>query len=282
MTMTATPLDDPGSAAAARTPKPWSPSAVRAARACHLRLHLMRTGVAQNEPSLPARRGMVLHAALAAAYREAALPGFHPRIGATMMEHWGTARTALNDAFVEHDIPHQASEAHALIEALRSTLQWYPRPRRGQVEAVEHEFLGVTSSGIPVRIKPDLVLRAGDVLTVIDWKSGHVDGQDPCDNDQMLIYAVILASLARNVSRIVVELRSIFYREVVTGVVDADRAARSMLAFERSVARYENDTAHTPTIGEHCLDCRVRRSCPALPGASVTTGSVARWSGDGR
>lgn len=221
---------------------------------------------------LTAKRGTVMHAAVRAAYRQADLdgrmrPAMYPQIG-TMIAFHETARTALNAAWVNQNLPLEGSTAaelaHEVSEALRELLESQPLPpARGIAEVEERHYL-LSPDGLPFVIAPDLVLHdhPRGTLRVRDWKYGDISSRDPERNHQLNLYVMGLAAVYPKARRFVTEFYSMSRRTCVSTVADPDRVMASMRWLEETAARAEADQDPTPAPGPHCTYCPFERICP--------------------
>ena len=255
--------------------RPWSPSASAAYRTCPRKWsygygpHKTPYPAGTAAP-LPAARGRVLHAALAAAYEAATVelatvPG--PLTGARMDRYFRAARIALGEAWERERMPSDPAEALECVRTLTEVLQAQPVPAPGAIYAVERRIRVRTPGGLLVTIVPDLVLwrrRDRGVLRVRDWKSGTVTPHHVQRSQQLLIYAGLLAEGDPAVTAVDIELYSL---NRVAGHVDTtvspDRIIEAIDRLERTAAKAEADTDPQPKPGPHCGSCPHRRICPA-------------------
>ncbi len=275
--MNATP--PPTLAAAER--HPWSATLAAAYRDCPAKYGFQRARAPRVPATLDQRRGRVLHEALSAAYRAAQTEGrdnvLNYPIEDTMYRHYLAARRALGAAWEAEQMPRSSAEANDAVEVISALLHSLPLPRPGEILAVEQTFHGVTSGGIAMQIRPDLVLRKvnrsglpGPRITVVDWKSGAVEKEAPARTPQLLTYVAVLADLNRTVREFVVRLHSIRKRHHAEALADPDRVAGTVLALESTAVDAAADTRFGARPGEQCMGCAFRGICPdAWPPATL-------------
>ncbi|MBC8094035.1 MAG: PD-(D/E)XK nuclease family protein, partial [Pseudonocardia sp.] len=213
----------------------------------------------------------------------------------TMHRHWLAARRALGLAWNVHAMPASSAEANIAVGLLTSVLHAQPLPRPGEIVAVERTFTATTAGGLPVQVRPDLVLRPvsrsgvpGPRVTVVDWKMGQVAKLSAARNDQLLTYVAVLAAQLSGVREFVMELRSIRDGDAVSAIASPDDVAAAVLTMEATAVETEAMVKIRARPGEHCMSCPFRAMCrdawpPAtlgLPrnsaGEFVTVAAVAR------
>lgn len=283
----------------------WSPAMATRYRQCPAAQRYADQRAPREPKGTASRRGQALHAAMAAAYTAAqteatARPGDLLRGEQSMHRYWAAARAELGRAWAQHELSGARDSralAHETVAALTRTLAERPLPGPGVVVAVEAELHGRTAGGVPVMVRPDLVLRQqlngrpGPVMTVVDWKSGSVAGFDVGADLIMLLYVALLADIYGSPDRadragrggvevFRVEQVSMLTGTVVTATVTPDRVAAAVLELERlALDEAERGATAAARPGEHCAVCPFRRGCPdtwppARLGLDVITAAV--------
>lgn len=264
------------------TRRPWSVTAGRQYGLCPRQWsynhgpHQMR--LIDTRRHIPKARGIVLHAALRAAYKAADTEGRERPIdvpkGASMARYWFEAKKAANAAWVysglpmpDDDDPKAGPLAHQILDVLRQLLESLPIPAPHSIAEVEKRHMLVSSSGLPFVVGPDLVLHVGDDgLIIRDWKYGDVTkrtGAEVRRDYQLNLYAVGLSAIYPRVRRFFLELYSISRRDRVYVEADSGCAVATLDWLESTAERAEADAECAPRPGDHCGDCPFRSLCPA-------------------
>ncbi len=212
-------------------------------------------------------QGIVLHGALAAAYRAAdaeleATPG--GLAGARMDRYWAAARAELGRTWTASGMPGDPNVARETVALLRGALAGLDVPARGALYAIERKITHRTPAGVPVVAYPDLTMWARPgVLRIRDWKTGAVTMADVLASQQLPVYAFLLADADPEVVDVEIELYSI--RHGVSHVHPPTEAevAEAVVRLEDTALKANADDQCEPDPGPACVGCPFIRICPA-------------------
>jgi hypothetical protein len=129
------------------------------------------------------------------------------------------------------------------------------------VESVKEERLWLRKGLRPLLTgKPDEVLRQGAKVAVLDHKFGNYRVEDPRDNVQLSLYALLVARESESIEEVSCQILSPFYDfEPVTFVrEELDQLYQSVLVVLASLA-----DPGDPVPGDHCHFCPARLICGA-------------------
>jgi CRISPR/Cas system-associated exonuclease Cas4 (RecB family) len=255
----------------------WSISAVRDYLSCPRMWWLKRAANVEQEASSDSYRGQLMHAGLAAGYREVYqaqrehggwLDGTVARRGETACE-LGILKEAHRLALDDYD--------DELVDTACRALR-HLGPRRGDhVIGIEHD-MDIQVDGVPIGYRADLIYRRGGVLTVRDWKSAKElpKARDLHRNWQLALGALCVARTLGDTS-VRVEIASIGSAVVVSASMPMDvaRDGGRVVAEAAQLAELElqRPVPFAPEPGSACAGCPVRRHCPvyAEPGTVIPT-----------
>jgi CRISPR/Cas system-associated exonuclease Cas4 (RecB family) len=108
--------------------------------------------------------------------------------------------------------------------------------------------------------KPDEVLRQGVRACVIDHKFGSYRVEDPVDNQQLAIYALLVSRDDEAIEEVTAQILSPYFdfEPVVYGREELEQLYRSVLVVVASL-----DDPGDAVPGDHCHFCPARLICPA-------------------
>lgn len=216
-------------------------------------------------------QGIVLHGALAAAYRAADAelsdtPG--GLAGARMDRYWAAARAELGRTWTTSGMPDDPNVARETVALLRGALAGLEVPARGALYAIERRVTHRTPGGVLVVAYPDLAMwvRPG-VLRVRDWKTGAVTMLDVLTSQQLPVYAFLLADADPTVRDVEIELHSIRHGVAHTHRPTEAEVVEAVTRLETTAGQADADDQCEPRPGPACVDCPFLRICPAHEGA---------------
>lgn len=216
-------------------------------------------------------QGIVLHGALAAAYRAADAelsdtPG--GLAGARMDRYWAPARAELGRTWTASGMPSDPNVARETVALLRGALAALAVPARGALYAIERKITRRTPGGVPVVAYPDLAMwvRRG-VLRIRDWKTGAVTMADVLASQQLPVYGFLLADADPAVRDVEIELHSIRHGTSQVHALTEAEAVEAVTRLEVTAERADADDQCEPDPGPACVDCPFIRICPAHEGA---------------
>jgi CRISPR/Cas system-associated exonuclease Cas4 (RecB family) len=129
------------------------------------------------------------------------------------------------------------------------------------VEVVKEERLWLRKGLRPLLSgKPDEVLRHGSKVAVLDHKYGNYRVDDPCDNEQLGLYALLIAREDASVEEVTCQILSPLYDfEPVTYTrEELDELYKTVLVIVASLT-----DPGEPVPGDHCHFCPARLICGA-------------------
>jgi CRISPR/Cas system-associated exonuclease Cas4 (RecB family) len=129
------------------------------------------------------------------------------------------------------------------------------------VQLVQEERLWLRKGIRPLLSgKPDEVLRQGARACVIDHKFGSYRVEDPLDNQQLAIYALLVSRDDTTIEEVTAQILSPYFdfEPVVYGREELDQLYRSVLIVVASL-----DDPGDAVPGDHCHFCPARLICSA-------------------
>ena len=113
--------------------------------------------------------------------------------------------------------------------------------------------------------KPDEVLRQGGRSAVLDHKYGSYRVEDPIENMQLAIYALLVSRSDETIEEITCQILSPYwdYEPIVYGREELDRLYKSVLVVVASL-----EDPGDPVPGDHCHFCPARLICGAAKQAA--------------
>jgi CRISPR/Cas system-associated exonuclease Cas4 (RecB family) len=129
------------------------------------------------------------------------------------------------------------------------------------VQSIQEERLWLRKGIRPLLSgKPDEVLRQGARACVIDHKFGSYRVEDPLDNQQLAIYALLVSRDDTTIEEVTAQILSPYFdfEPVVYGREELDRLYRSVLIVVASL-----DDPGDAVPGDHCRFCPARLICSA-------------------
>jgi CRISPR/Cas system-associated exonuclease Cas4 (RecB family) len=108
--------------------------------------------------------------------------------------------------------------------------------------------------------KPDEILRQGDRCLVLDYKFGSYRVDDPRDNVQLSIYALLASRQDETIEEVTCQILSphFDFESVTYNREELDRLYQSVLVVVASLA-----DPGDPVPGDHCHFCKARLICSA-------------------
>jgi CRISPR/Cas system-associated exonuclease Cas4 (RecB family) len=134
------------------------------------------------------------------------------------------------------------------------------------VQSVQEERLWLRKGIRPLLSgKPDEVLRQGTRACVLDHKYGIYRVDDPQENTQLWIYALLVSRADETVQEVTCQILSPYwdFEPVVYGREELEQLYRSMLVVVASL-----EDPGDPVPGDHCHFCPARLICSAARGAA--------------
>jgi CRISPR/Cas system-associated exonuclease Cas4 (RecB family) len=129
------------------------------------------------------------------------------------------------------------------------------------VQSIQEERLWLRKGIRPLLSgKPDEVLHQGARACVIDHKFGSYRVEDPVDNQQLAIYALLVSRDDEAIEEVTAQILSPYFdfEPVVYGREELDRLYRSVLVVVASL-----DDPGDAVPGDHCHFCPARLICSA-------------------
>ena len=130
------------------------------------------------------------------------------------------------------------------------------------VQSVQEERLWLRKGIRPLLSgKPDEVLRQGARVAVLDHKYGSYRVEDPQENMQLAIYALLVSRGDAAIEEVTCQILSPCwdFEPLVYGREELDRLYRSVLVVVASL-----DNPGDPVPGDHCQFCPARLICGAV------------------
>jgi hypothetical protein len=134
------------------------------------------------------------------------------------------------------------------------------------VQSIQEERLWLRKGIRPLLSgKPDEVLRKGTRVAILDQKYGSYRVEDPQDNMQLAIYALLVSRNDQSIEEITCQILSPCwdYEPMVYGHEELDRLYKSVLVVVASL-----DDPGEPVPGDHCHFCPARLICGAAKEAA--------------
>jgi hypothetical protein len=134
------------------------------------------------------------------------------------------------------------------------------------VQSIQEERLWLRKGIRPLLSgKPDEVLRQGARVAILDQKYGSYRVEDPQDNIQLGIYALLVRHNDETIQEVTCQILSPYFdfEPVVYGREELDRLYRSTLVVVASL-----DDPGDPVPGDHCHFCPARLICGAAKQAA--------------
>jgi Protein of unknown function (DUF2800) len=136
------------------------------------------------------------------------------------------------------------------------------------VQSVQEERLWLRKGIRPLLSgKPDEVLRQGQRIAVLDHKYGSYRVEDPQENMQLAIYALLVSRGDEAIEEVTCQILSPYwdFEPVVYGREELDRLYRSVLVVVSSL-----EDPGDPFPGDHCHFCPARLICGAAKDAATS------------
>jgi CRISPR/Cas system-associated exonuclease Cas4 (RecB family) len=136
------------------------------------------------------------------------------------------------------------------------------------VQSIQEERLWLRKGIRPLLSgKPDEVLRQGPRVAVLDEKYGSYRVEDPQENMQLAIYALLLSRNDSTIEEVTGQILSPYFdfEPVVYGREELDRLYRSTLVVVASL-----EDPGDPVPGDHCHFCPARLICSAAKEAATS------------
>jgi CRISPR/Cas system-associated exonuclease Cas4 (RecB family) len=134
------------------------------------------------------------------------------------------------------------------------------------VQSIQEERLWLRKGIRPLLSgKPDEVLRQGQRVAVLDHKYGSYRLDDPQENIQLAIYALLVSHDDESIEEVTCQILSPYwdFEPVVYGREELDQLYRSTLVVVASL-----DDPGDPVPGDHCHFCPARLICGAAKQAA--------------
>jgi RecB family exonuclease len=222
---------------------------------CPLQFKIHRDWNLPEEPSAAMQYGAAMHTVLRL-YYEAALAG-QPLSPRQVVEAF---REEFAKAAIEDDYQRVLYERQGLeqLEAFLAARDGEPQP---EVLGTERTFT-VEIGGAQVRGRVDRLDRAGDGVTIVDYKTGRPKEQEDADDSlQLSIYALAAQRQWQLEPR-----RLVFYNLETNQAVETARSQKELEEAENLVRIAAENIAQgrfEANPGWHCRWCSYRSLCPA-------------------
>ena len=135
------------------------------------------------------------------------------------------------------------------------------------VQSIQEERLWLRKGLRPLLSgKPDEVLRQGARIAILDQKYGSYRVEDPQDNIQLGIYALLVGHSDETIEEVTCQILSPYFdfEPVVFGREELDRLYKSVLIVVASL-----EDPGDPVPGDHCHFCPARLICDAAKEAAT-------------
>jgi hypothetical protein len=134
------------------------------------------------------------------------------------------------------------------------------------VQSIQEERLWLRKGIRPLLSgKPDEVLRQGSRIAILDQKYGSYRVEDPQDNIQLGIYALLVGHSDETIEEVTCQILAPYFdfEPVVYGREELDQLYKSVLVVVASL-----DDPGEPVPGDHCHFCPARLICGAAKDAA--------------
>ena len=120
---------------------------------------------------------------------------------------------------------------------------------------------------------PDFGIYHKEIVTVVDWKSGWGDVEDPETNNQVIGYGILMVEELEKVGKLVNKIHLIIVmprlNQVKAVVIDRDKLMARAKDIEQIIDESEV-SAEEFTTGPWCQSCFKSMNCPAFAGQVKT------------
>ena len=201
---------------------------------------------------------------------------------------YGSSIASLGTAF--HELArNKVLEIHSDLESIKSRYGLIQKDLDGLLAALYNIQINIPPGAIVIADDvhlvsktmntsghPDLGIIKGTHATVVDWKSGWADVEDPEINLQLIDYAILLMEKYPEVDTF--DLILVLPRQ---NTLKAKRFSRGDLEnrakdIKKIIEESESEDAEY-TVGSHCQNCYGCMTCPAFAGEVERFASLAQY-----
>jgi hypothetical protein len=163
-------------------------------------------------------------------------------------------------------LPHERADWEVCQRKRDAFVKSWMNGSGAPVQSIQEERLWLRKGIRPLLSgKPDEVLRQGARVAVLDQRYGSYRVEDPQDNIQLGIYALLVGHNDETIEEVTCQILSPYFdfEPVVFGREELDRLYKSVLVVVASL-----DDPGDPVPGEHCHFCPARLICGAAKEAA--------------